>query len=82
MLETRTPPANIEAEQRLIVAALIDPALPGAERVVDEVDGIISADDFHGTQNRQLWSTITEMHRKQGTIDPAQLALRLKVSVR
>jgi len=78
MLETRVAPADVEIEQRLIVAALLDPALPSSERVVDEVDGIVTADDFHATQNRQLWAAITELHRKHGTIDLAQLSLRLK----
>jgi len=78
MLETRTAPADTEAEQRIIVAALLDPALPGAERVVDEVEGIVTAGDFYGTQNREIWQAIVELQRKQATIDPAQLALRLK----
>jgi len=78
MLETRTAPANTEAEQRLIVSALLDPAATAAEGVVAEVEGIVTAADFHGDQNRGIWQAIVELHRKNGTIDPDQLALRLK----
>ena len=78
MLETKAPPSNVEAEQRLIVAALLDSALPGSESVVVEVEGIVTAEDFYNTLNRKLWATIVDLSQNGGTVDPDQLSLRLK----
>jgi replicative DNA helicase len=65
-LERRLP-FSLEAEQSLLGSVLIDPAC------MDELAGIVSADDFYMPEHREIWLAMQEMYLKSKSIDVVTL---------
>ena len=60
----RQVPHSIEAEQAVLGSILID------MRCVGDVIGLLGADDFYSTVNRDIFSTVFSMFNYSKTIDP------------
>ncbi len=63
----RRLPFSLEAEQSLLGSVLIDPAC------MDELAGIVSADDFYMPEHREIWLAMQEMYLKSKSIDVVTL---------
>lgn len=63
----RSMPFSLEAEQSLLGSALIDPGC------IDTVSEIVSEDDFHLREHRQIWSVMKRMYLKSKNIDVVTL---------
>jgi len=59
----RLPPQNIEAEQSLLGAMLIE------NGVIDEVADILVAGDFYRSAHGQIYGCIIELHEKREPVD-------------
>ena len=66
------PPQSLEAEQAVLGSILID------SRVVAEVVGIVTPDDFFLQQNREIFETIYTMFNFSQTIDPVTVLNKMK----
>ncbi|OGW39281.1 MAG: replicative DNA helicase [Nitrospirae bacterium RBG_13_39_12] len=68
----RVPPQNIEAEQSILGAVLIDnEALPKALEIIDP-------EDFYKQSNRKIFYTMTELFERSEPIDLVTLSEHLK----
>ena len=65
-------PHSIEAEQAVLGSILID------ERCVSDVIGLLRADDFYSTVNRDIFSTIFSMFNYSQTIDPVTVLDKMR----
>ena len=66
------PPQSLEAEQAVLGSILID------SRVVAEVVGIVTPEDFFLQQNREIFETIYTMFNFSQTIDPVTVLDKMK----
>ena len=66
------PPQSLEAEQAVLGSILID------SRVVADVVGIVTPDDFFLQQNREIYETIYTMFNFSQTIDPVTVLNKMK----
>ena len=71
-LLNRQPPQSLEAEQAVLGSILID------SRCVADVVGILTPDDFHLKQNREIFETIYTMFNFSQTIDPVTVLDKMK----
>lgn len=60
-------PFSLEAEQSLLGSILIDPA------TMDEIAGIITADDFYLAEHREIYKAMQAMYMKSKNIDVVTL---------
>ncbi|MEI6288129.1 MAG: replicative DNA helicase [bacterium] len=68
----KLPPQNLEAEQSLLGALLID------KDAIIKVADLISADDFYSNAHGQIYETILELFEKRQPIDLLSLTSRLE----
>ena len=68
----RVMPHNIEAEQSVIGAMLMD------EEAIETVSETLREEDFYARQYGQYFATITELHRKGIAVDPVTLQNALR----
>jgi len=68
----RRIPNNIEAEQSVIGAMLIDP------RTVSDIIGILNVDDFYSTINKNIFETIFSMFSYAKPIDPVTVQEKMR----
>ena len=66
------PPQSLEAEQAVLGSILID------SRVVAEVVGILTPEDFFLQQNKEIFETIYTMFNFSQTIDPVTVLNKMK----
>jgi len=71
-LNVRQLPQSLEAEQAVLGSILID------SRCLTDVIGILSAEDFHLQQNREIYKTIYTMFNFSQTIDPVTVMDKMK----
>jgi len=74
--ETKTPPHNVEAEDKLIASCV----LPGDTSVLDVVSPIVSPDDFYTLRGRVLYNAIKTLADEGKPFDEVSLAEALKGS--
>lgn len=63
----RQPPANLEAEQALLGAIMLENA------VLDRIAGIVTADDFSESIHALVFATALEMHEAKQLVSPITL---------
>jgi len=68
----RQVPHNLEAEQSVIGAMLID------QRTVSDIMGILRAEDFYSTVNRNIFETMFSMFSFAKPIDPVTVQERMR----
>jgi replicative DNA helicase len=68
----RLPPHNIDAEESLISAILVD------NSTLNDVLDIVSTDDFYRTAHKEIFTAITELYVKSEPVDLVTLSNRLK----
>ena len=66
------PPQSLEAEQAVLGSILID------SRVVADVVGIVTPEDFFLQQNREIFETVYTMFNFSQTIDPVTVLNKMK----
>ena len=71
-LLSKQPPQSLEAEQAVLGSILID------SRVVAEVVGILTPEDFFLRQNKEIFETIYTMFNFSQTIDPVTVLNKMK----
>ncbi len=71
-LSQRIPPQNIEAEESLLSAIMID------NNVLLDVIEILSAEDFYRTAHQKIFSAITELFSRSEPVDLVTVANNLK----
>jgi len=71
-LNVRQLPQSLEAEQAVLGSILID------SRCLTDVIGILSAEDFHLQQNREIYKTIYTMFNFSQTIVPVTVLDKMK----
>ena len=71
-LLAKQPPQSLEAEQAVLGSILID------SRVVADVVGILTPDDFFLRQNREIFETVYTMFNFSQTIDPVTVLNKMK----
>ena len=71
-LLNKQPPQSLEAEQAVLGSILID------SRVVADVVGILTPDDFFLKQNQEIFETIYTMFNFSQTIDPVTVLNKMK----
>ena len=71
-LMSKQPPQSLEAEQAVLGSILID------SRVVADVVGILTPEDFFLQQNREIFETIYTMFNFSQTIDPVTVLNKMK----
>lgn len=69
----RTPPANVEMEQMVLGAALLD-----NEALEKAAEIIRSAADFYGAKHRRIWDAMTGMFARGEPVDVLTLAEELR----
>jgi len=69
----RIPPQNIEAEQSVLGAILLD------KEVLSSVTEIISSQDFYREDHREIFEAIMDLYEKGEPIDLITVAEQLKV---
>jgi len=65
-------PQNIEAEEAIISAALVN------NNTLDDIVDILRPDDFYTTAHKEIFSAITELYTKEKPVDLVTLTNRLK----
>jgi replicative DNA helicase len=68
----KLPPQNIEAEEALISAILID------NSVLDDVTEILTADDFYKSAHQKIFSAIIELYKNNEPVDLVTLTNKLR----
>lgn len=71
-LTDRVPPQNIEAEQSVLGAAMLD------NNVIADIEEVITAGDFYRDAHRIIYEAITELHHAGKPADLIALNERLK----
>ena len=72
MIEERVPPQNIEAEQAVLGAMLID------KEAIAKATEVLSADDFYREAHRVIFSAMLELYNKNGAVDMVTVTEILK----
>jgi len=72
MLEERVPPQNIEAEQAVLGAMLID------KEAVAKVTEILTSDDFYREAHRVIFNAMMELYNKNEAVDMVTITEVLK----
>ena len=72
MIEERVPPQNIEAEQAVLGAMLID------KEAIAKATELLSADDFYREAHRVIFSTMLELYNKNEAVDMVTVTEILK----
>jgi len=70
--EDKLPPQNIEAEESVLGALIID------KNAIAKVADILFPKDFYQTQNRYIYEAILDLYQKNEPIDILSLSNRLK----
>jgi replicative DNA helicase len=68
----KLPPQNIEAEESLLSAILID------NSVLDQVTEILTEDDFYKSAHQKIFSVIIELYKIDEPVDLVTLTNRLR----
>lgn len=68
----RLPPHNLEAEESLISAILVD------NSTLNDVFDIVSPDDFYRTAHKEIFIAITDLFEKNEPVDLVTLSNKLK----
>ena len=71
-LMAKQPPQSLEAEQAVLGSILID------SRVVADVVGILTPEDFFLKQNKEIFETVYTMFNFSQTIDPVTVLNKMK----
>ena len=71
-LLSKQPPQSLEAEQAVLGSILID------SRVVADVVGILTPEDFFLQQNKEIFETVYTMFNFSQTIDPVTVLNKMK----
>ncbi len=71
-LSTRQQPHSIEAEQAVLGSILID------SRCLNDVIGILRAEDFYQKQNKEIYQTIYTMFNFSQTVDPVTVLEKMR----
>ncbi len=71
-LNVRHLPQSLEAEQAVLGSILID------SRCLTDVIGILSVEDFHLQQNKEIYETVYTMFNFSQTIDPVTVMDKMK----
>lgn len=72
MIEERMPPQNIEAEQAVLGAMLID------KEAIAKATEVLSADDFYREAHRVIFSAMLELYNKNEAVDMVTVTEILK----
>ncbi len=72
MLEERVPPQNIEAEQAVLGAMLID------KEAIAKVTEILTSDDFYREAHRVIFNAMMELYNKNEAVDMVTITEILK----
>lgn len=72
MIEERVPPQNIEAEQAVLGAMLID------KEAIAKTTEVLSADDFYREAHRVIFSAMLELYNKNEAVDMVTVTEILK----
>ena len=72
MIEERVPPPNIEAEQAVLGAMLID------KEAIAKATEVLSADDFYREAHRVIFSAMLELYNKNEAVDMVTVTEILK----
>lgn len=72
MIEERVPPQNIEAEQAVLGAMLID------KEAIAKATKVLSADDFYREAHRVIFSAMLELYNKNEAVDMVTVTEILK----
>ncbi len=72
MIEERVPPQNIEAEQAVLGAMLID------KEAIAKATEVLSADDFYREAHRVIFSAMLELYNKNEAVDMVTVTEILK----
>lgn len=72
MIEERVPPQNIEAEQAVLGAMLID------KESIAKATEVLSADDFYREAHRVIFSAMLELYNKNEAVDMVTVTEILK----
>lgn len=72
MIEERVPPQNIEAEQAVLGAMLID------KEAIAKATEVLSADDFYREAHRVIFSAMLELYNKNEAVDMVTVTETLK----
>ena len=72
MIEERVPPQNIEAEQAVLGAMLID------KEAIAKATEVLSADDFYREAHRIIFSAMLELYNKNEAVDMVTVTEILK----
>lgn len=72
MIEERVPPQNIEAEQAVLGAMLID------KEAIATATEVLSADDFYREAHRVIFSAMLELYNKNEAVDMVTVTEILK----
>lgn len=72
MIEERVPPQNIEAEQAVLGAMLID------KEAITKATEVLSADDFYREAHRVIFSAMLELYNKNEAVDMVTVTEILK----
>lgn len=72
MIEERVPPQNIEAEQAVLGAMLID------KEAIAQATEVLSADDFYREAHRVIFSAMLELYNKNEAVDMVTVTEILK----
>ena len=72
MIEERVPPQNIEAEQAVLGAMLID------KEAIAKATEVLSADDFYREAHRVIFSAMLELYNKNEPVDMVTVTEILK----
>ena len=72
MIEERVPPQNIEAEQAVLGAMLID------KEAIAKATEVLSADDFYREAHRVIFSAMLELYNKKEAVDMVTVTEILK----
>lgn len=72
MFEERVPPQNIEAEQAVLGAMLID------KEAIAKATEVLSADDFYREAHRVIFSAMLELYNKNEAVDMVTVTEILK----
>lgn len=70
--ETRIPPHNIEAEESVLGAVMMD------KEAISKIADILKPDDFYNEQNSQIYEIILELYEQQQPLDILNVASRMK----
>lgn len=62
-MAARIPPQNLEAEQSILGGLMLDSA------ALDDVEDIVSAEDFYRPSHQRIFATIKELHHKNEKAD-------------